>query len=176
MTGGVTELNGRRAPEQDRSTDPRRLAEAGLRTGGREFLEAIRCGDLPVPPICELIGIGFDEIGDGRVVMTLEPHESQYNPIGSVHGGVISTVLDSVMGCAVHSLLPQGSGYTTLELKVNMLRSVRVETGPLRATGTVLHLGRRTAMAEAELVDSDGKRYAHATSTCLIVAHEGPGK
>lgn len=125
-------------------------------------------GEIPHPPICELIGFAFDEIDDGRVVMTFNPHESQYNPIGTVHGGAISTVLDSVMGCAVHSMLPPGRGYTTLELKVNMLRAVRTETGPLRATGNVLHLGRQTAMAEGSLIDTAGKLYAQATTTCLI--------
>ncbi|ORA32808.1 PaaI family thioesterase [Mycobacterium aquaticum] len=149
--------------------DPQQLANAGHATSGRAFLDAILAGDIPHPPICELIGFAFEEIDDGRVVMTFNPHESQYNPIGMVHGGAISTVLDSVMGCAVHSMLPRGRGYTTLELKVNMLRAVRTQTGQLHATGKVLHLGRQTAMAEASLIDKAGKVYARATTTCLVV-------
>jgi uncharacterized protein (TIGR00369 family) len=148
--------------------DPRGLANAGRARSGRAFLDAMLAGEIPHPPICHLVGFVFAEIEDGSVVMTFTPHESQYNPIGTVHGGAISTVLDSVMGCAVHSMLPLGRSYTTLELKVNMLRAVRTETGPMRATGRVLHLGRQTAMAEGSLLDSAGKLYAQATTTCLV--------
>lgn len=148
--------------------DPRGLANAGRARSGRAFLDAMLAGEIPHPPICHLVGFVFDEIDDGRVFMSFNPHESQYNPIGTVHGGAISTVLDSVMGCAVHSMLPLGRGYTTLELKVNMLRAVRTETGPMRATGRVLHLGRQTAMAEGSLQDATGKLYAQATTTCLV--------
>ncbi len=149
-------------------SDPAALAEGARNLTGRGFLEAMLAGALPHPPICHLVDFGFDEVGDGVVGMTFSPAEFQYNPMGSVHGGAISTVLDSVMGCAVHSQLRQRQGYTTLELKVNMLRAVRAETGPMRATGRVLHLGRRTAMAEGSLVDAAGKLYAQATTTCLI--------
>ena len=100
--------------------------------------------------------------------MELRPDESQYNPIGSVHGGIIATVLDSVMGCAVHTKLPVGRGYTTLEIKVNYLRAVRDASGVMRAIGTVIHLGRQTAMAEARLVDEHGKLYAQSTTTCMV--------
>lgn len=148
--------------------DPRELANAGRTKSGRAFLDAMLAGEIPLPPICHLVGFVFEEIEDDRVVMTFTPHESQYNPIGTVHGGAISTVLDSVMGCAVHSLLPLGRGYTTVELKVNMLRAVRTESGPLRATGRVLYLGRQTAMAEGSLLDATGKLYAQATTTCLV--------
>lgn len=148
--------------------EPRGLAKAGRAQSGRAFLDSMLAGSIPHPPICHLMGFTFDEIEDGRVAMSFTPHESQYNPIGTVHGGAISTVLDSVMGCAVHSLLPKGRGYTTLELKVNMLRPVRTETGPMRATGRVLHLGRQTAMAEGSLFDAAGKLYAQATTTCLV--------
>jgi acyl-coenzyme A thioesterase PaaI-like protein len=102
--------------------DPHALAQAGRTMSGRAFLDAILKGELPPPPICHLVDFVFDEIGDGLVEMILNPHESQYNPIGSVHGGVIAIVLDSVMGCAVHTKLPAGRGYTTLEIKVNYLR------------------------------------------------------
>jgi len=149
-------------------TDPQELAIAARTMSGQAFLNAMLTGDLPHPPICHLVGVVFDEVAAGYIGASFSPHESQYNPIGTVHGGAISTVLDSVVGCAVHSMLPQGRAYTTLELKVNMLRAVRTETGPLRATGRVLHLGRQTAMAEGTLCDASGKLYAQATTTCLV--------
>jgi len=99
--------------------DPKALAATARGTTGREFLEALAAGRLPPPPIASLIDFTLTEVGDGRVVLALAPHESHYNPIGSVHGGVIATVLDTVMGCAVHSTLPAGRGYTTLEIKVS---------------------------------------------------------
>jgi uncharacterized protein (TIGR00369 family) len=149
--------------------DPRALAEAGRVASGRDFLDAIFRGALPAPPICHLVDFTFERIDDGRVAMLLTPQESQYNPIGSVHGGIIATVLDSVMGCAVHTKLPLGRAYTTLEIKVNYLRSVKRETGPMTAIGWVVHLGRQTAMAEAHLSDTRGKLFAQASATCLIL-------
>jgi len=148
--------------------DPRALAEAGRAMSGREFLDAILSGALPSPPVTHLIGITFQRVGDGRVEMVLTPQESQYNPIGSVHGGIIATVLDSVMGCAVHTKLPLGRAYTTLEIKVNYLRGVNRESGPMSAIGWVVHLGRQTSMAEASLTDARGKLFAQASTTCLI--------
>jgi uncharacterized protein (TIGR00369 family) len=100
--------------------------------------------------------------------MVLTPQESQYNPIGSVHGGIIATVLDSVIGCAVHTKLPVGRAHTTLEIKVNYLRGVNRETGPMTAVGRVIRLGRQTEMAEASLSDAGGKLFAQASTTCLI--------
>jgi uncharacterized protein (TIGR00369 family) len=102
-------------------------------------------------------------------VFELEPAEYQFNPIGSVHGGVLTTLLDSAMGCAVHAMLPAGSGYTTLELKVNFLRRVITQTGRLRCEGSVLHLGRTVATAQARIVDGEGRLVAHATTTCLVM-------
>jgi uncharacterized protein (TIGR00369 family) len=148
--------------------DPKALALAGRSMSGRAFLEAMRAGELPPPPVCNLVDFTISAVDDGRVDMVLTPHEAQYNPIGSVHGGVIATVLDSVMGCAVHSLLPVGRGYTTLEIKVNYLRAITRETGTMRATGKVIHLGGRTAMAEASLNDARGRLFAQATTTCLV--------
>jgi uncharacterized protein (TIGR00369 family) len=148
--------------------DPRALAEAGQTMSGRDFVGAILRGELPPPPICRLIDFKFDRIEDGRVEMVLTPQESQYNPIGSVHGGIIATVLDSVMAGAVHTKLPVGRAYTTLEIKVNYLRGVNRETGPMTAVGRVIHLGRQTAMAEASLSDASGKLFAQASTTCLI--------
>jgi len=148
--------------------DPRALAEAGRAMSGRDFLDAVLRGELPPPPICHLVDFTFERIDDGHVEMALTPQESQYNPIGSVHGGIIATVLDSVMGCAVHTKLPLGRAYTTLEIKVNYLRGVNRESGPMTAIGRVIHLGRQTAMAEASLSDASGKLFAQASTTCLI--------
>ena len=148
--------------------DPGALAEAGRSISGRDFLDAILRGELPAPPICHLVDFAFERVDDGRVTMLLTPQESHYNPIGSVHGGIIATILDSVMGCAVHTKLPSGRSYTTLEMKVNYLRSVNRESGPMSAIGWVVHLGRQTAVAEATLSDARGKLFAQASTTCLI--------
>lgn len=148
--------------------DPKALAGAARGMAGRDFLQAMADGRLPPPPIADLVGFTLTEIGEGRVVLALEPDESHYNPIGSVHGGVIATVLDTVMGCAVHSTLPAGRGYTTLEIKVNYLRAVVAGAGPVRAVGRVIHAGRQTAVAEATLVDGRERVLAHASTTCLI--------
>jgi len=148
--------------------DPKALAAAGRGMSGRDFLQALADGRLPPPPIADLVGFTLTEIGEGRVVLALVPDESHYNPIGSVHGGVIATVLDTVMGCAVHSTLPAGRGYTTLEIKVNYTRPVLAGAGPVRAVGRVIHAGRQTAVAEATLVDGRDRVLAHASSTCLI--------
>ncbi|HLP19602.1 MAG TPA: PaaI family thioesterase, partial [Chitinophagales bacterium] len=100
------------------------------------------------------------------------PQEFHYNPIGTVHGGVISAILDSAMGCSLHTLLEAGTGYTTLELKVNFIKAITIQTGPVRAIGKVINQGGRTALTEAKLVDANGKLLAHATSTCLILQHK----
>jgi uncharacterized protein (TIGR00369 family) len=114
--------------------------------------------------------MGFDhvEIDDGRVVFGATPHEGVYNPIGTVHGGFAATLLDSCVGCAVHSKLKAGQGYTTLELKVAYHRALTKDTGPVRAEGTVIQMGRRAAFAEGRLVDLQGRLYATATSTLLV--------
>ena len=109
------------------------------------------------------------ELEEGRAVFAVDPAEYHYNPIGVVHGGLAATLLDSAMGCAVHSMLPAGSGYTTLELKVNFIRALTAETGRVRAEGKLIHLGGRTATAEGRVIDESGKLYAHATTTCLIL-------
>ena len=150
--------------------DPAPTAEAAGRLAGLPFLEAIRDGRLPAPPVSQLLTMALTEVEPGRAVFECVPSESHYNPIGSVHGGVISTLLDSALSCAVHSTLPAGSGYTTAELKVNFVRPVVVGTGRLRAEGRVIHVGSRLATAEARLTDAGGKLYAHAVGTCLVFA------
>ena len=114
------------------------------------------------------MGFDIEEVGEGRVVFAVEPQEYHYNPIGMVHGGLAATLLDSAMGCAVHSLLPEGRGYTTLEIKVNYVRALKHDTGRVRAIGKVIHLGGKIATAEGSLIDSAGKLYAHGTTTCLL--------
>jgi len=148
--------------------DPLISARAGASMSGIEYLRAIAQGKLPPPPIALLLGFDIDEVEEGRVVFTAETGEHQYNPIGMVHGGIAATLLDSAMGCAVHSRLPRGRGYTTLEIKVNYVRAVKLESGPLRAIGTVVHMGGKTATAEARLLDREGRLVAHATTTCML--------
>ncbi|MFI5273607.1 MAG: PaaI family thioesterase [Ktedonobacterales bacterium] len=149
--------------------DPQRTARLAPITNGLDLLRAILRGELPAPPITAALGLELAEVEVGRVVFTMTPAEYHYNPIGSVHGGVAATLLDSAMGCAVNTLLPAGVAYTTLELKVNYLRPMTRNTGEVRAEGSVLHLGGKTALAEGKLLGPDGKLYAFATTTCLIL-------
>jgi uncharacterized protein (TIGR00369 family) len=148
--------------------DPRALAEAARGLTGLEFLRKVVAGELPPPPIGALMNFGVAEVSEGRAVFTAVPAEYHYNPIGVVHGGVAATLLDSAMGCAVHTTLPAGAGYTTLEIKVNYVRPLTSETGEVRCEARVIHVGGRTATAEGKLLDAAGKLYAHATTTCII--------
>ncbi len=148
--------------------DPQALAEAGRGLSGLEYLRKIVEDELPRPPISALINFGLVELSEGHAVFAVEPAEYHYNPIGVVHGGLAATLLDSAMGCAVHSMLPAGVGYTTLEIKVNYIRAMTVETGLVRCEAKLIHLGGRTATAEGRILDEDGKLYAHGTTTCLI--------
>ncbi|HEX8774066.1 MAG TPA: PaaI family thioesterase [Pyrinomonadaceae bacterium] len=148
--------------------DPRALAEAGRGLSGLEYLQKIVAGELPRPPISALMNFGLAELGEGHAVFTVEPAEYHYNPIGVVHGGLAATLLDSAMGCAVHSTLPAGAAYTTLEVKVNYVRPMTAETGMVRCEAKVIHVGGRTATAEGRVLDASGRLYAHATTTCII--------
>jgi uncharacterized protein (TIGR00369 family) len=137
---------------------------------GLEFISAVRDGDLPSAPIQDLLGFYLAEASEGRTVFTLVPEERHYNPIGVVHGGVAATLLDSAMGAAVHTTLPLGNAYSTLETKFNLVRAITTETGEIRAEGVVLHRGSRMATAEGRVTRaSDGKLLAHGTSTCLVL-------
>jgi uncharacterized protein (TIGR00369 family) len=133
-------------------------------------MRALRDGQLPAPPIAELFGMRLVEVESGMVVFECEPDESAYNPIGTVHGGLVCTLADSVTGCAVHTTLERGSGYTSIDITVNYLRPVTMDSGILRATGTVTKPGRRVAFARAEIVDGSGKMVATATSSILVIA------
>jgi uncharacterized protein (TIGR00369 family) len=145
------------------------LAKAAFSSSGIAFLRSIAERKLHAPPIAQLMGFEIEEASEGRVVFAVEPREYHYNPIGVVHGGLAATLLDSAMGCAVLSLLPQGRGYTTLELKVNFVRALRHDTGRVRAIGKIIHMGGKVATAEGTLVDAEGKLYVHGTTTCLLV-------
>ncbi|MFC5911471.1 PaaI family thioesterase [Streptacidiphilus monticola] len=153
--------------------DPRVSAAAVGEESGLEFLQRMVAGELPTPPIAATLQFTLESVEFGRAVFTLEPGEEHYNPIGSVHGGVYATLLDSAAGCAVQSVLPPATGYTSLDLNVKFLRPITVDTGKVRAVGTVLNHGRRTALAQAELVDSEGKLIAHAVSSCMIFPAAG---
>ncbi|MBK7896835.1 MAG: PaaI family thioesterase [Anaerolineaceae bacterium] len=148
--------------------DPTPTANAARQKSGAELFAAMINGSLPAPPIADTLGFSLTEVGEGTAVFEIDCSEFHYNPIGTVHGGVIATLLDSAMSCAVHTLLPAGSGYTTVEMKVNFVRPILANTGPLRCLGSVIHGGRRIATAEGQLVDAHGKLYAHGTTTCLI--------
>lgn len=136
---------------------------------GLQQLEAIIDGRLPQAPIASTLGMTrFEILERGSVAVELVPELRHYNPLGTVHGGVHSTLLDTACGCAVHSTLGVGEGYTSLDLSVKFLRPVTVDSVRLRAVGTVIQRGRRTALAEAKLYDVDDRLVAHATSSCLI--------
>jgi len=159
------------APPRERTfswSDPKAAAAAGGALSGMGYLQAMQEGRLPRPPALALLGAELGVIEQGRVTMRLVPREFHYNPLASVHGGVTATLLDSVMGCAVHSTLPKGRGYTTLEIKVNYLRAITDATGEVTAEGRIVHTGRQAAVAEGSVVDARGRVYATASTTCLV--------
>jgi acyl-CoA thioesterase len=135
---------------------------------GLELLRMFAATPNRAPNIGALLGFSWEKIEVGEVSFSLETRPDFANPLGSVHGGICATLLDSVMGCAVHSTLGPGIGYSTLEIKVNYIRTVPTDGRKLIGTGTVVHAGRSTATAEGKVVDEDGRLVAHATTTCLI--------
>ncbi len=151
--------------------DPVPTAAAGAELAGIEYIRAIQAGELPPPPIAVVMNFEMVEIEEGHAVFDGEPGEEHYNPIGVVHGGYASTILDSVLGCSVHTTLPKGIGYTSQTLEVKYLRPITRDTGAVRAEAVVIHKGRKTATAEAKLTSlANGKLLATGTSTCLILA------
>jgi len=146
-------------------------AAAGM--DGLSFLRALAEGTVPPPPITATMGFTLRSVERGHVVFELEPGEHLYNPIGLIHGGALATLLDSAAGCAVHSTLPVGSGFASLDLSVKFLRPVRADTPRLTCEGTVIQAGSRTALAEARLYGEGERLYAHATSTCMIFGPDG---
>lgn len=148
--------------------DPAGMAGA-VAMSGMEVFAALLARELPAPPILSLVGFELASFGEGRVVFTMVPGEHQYNPLGTVHGGVYATLLDSAMGCAVHTTLPAGVGYTSLDLDVKFLRPMTADTGEVSATGWVVNAGRRTALAQAELRDGADRLLATGSSSCLLL-------
>jgi uncharacterized protein (TIGR00369 family) len=135
---------------------------------GLSFLKGIISGAHPNPPISQLLGFHLAEVEPGRAVFEGLPEFHHYNPIGTVHGGFAATLLDSALGCAIFSTLGKGDAWTTLELKLNFVRAMSKDTGPVRAEGRIIHRGRTVATSEGDLKDGAGKLYAHATTTCMI--------
>jgi uncharacterized protein (TIGR00369 family) len=164
-----------RSPEISRSRevvwqDPLETAAAGMRMSGLDFIRAIQAGEIPPPPIAVVMNFAIAEVEEGRAVFEGEPGEEHYNPIGVVHGGYASTILDSVLGCAVHTTLPAGVGYTSQTLEVKYLRPITGDTDVVRAAAEVIHRGRKTATSEAKLIAKEsGKLLATGSSTCLIL-------
>ena len=142
--------------------------ETLLSYDGLAFLQAMISGQVPQPPITETLGFRLAEAEHGRAVFVGEPQARHYNPIGTVHAGFAATLLDSAMACAVHSTIQRGESYTTLEFKINLVRALTADTGPVKAESRLLHRGRSVATSEAHLTDSGGKLYAHASTTCII--------
>jgi len=136
---------------------------------GLELMRMIAAGQAPPPGIGSLLGMRPVSVEDGLVTFALEPDERMLNPIGTIHGGIAATLLDSCMGCAVHTTLAPGVGYTTAQLNLHYLRAMRPGMGEVRAVGRVLHRGRKQSTAEGHLYDADGKLLAHGTTTCLIL-------
>ena len=153
-----------------RWSDPREALAMAVerRASGLDFLRAMQVGEIPFPPLGVLLGFEMDEVEPGKVVFGLQPGEHHYNPNGVVHGGVAAALLDTVTGCAVTTLLPFGSTCATLEIKANYIRSLKADSPRVRAIGTVLHLGKRSAVAEGRLLLPDDKLVAHATATLMI--------
>jgi uncharacterized protein (TIGR00369 family) len=135
---------------------------------GLDFLRRIADGTVPPPPIAATLGFRLVEVEPGFALFTMTPELRHYNPIGTVHGGVACTLLDSCMGCAVQTHAAKGQGYTTLELKVNLVRPITATTGLIRAEGRTLHVGRRSGTAEGKILDARGNLLAHGTTTCMI--------
>jgi uncharacterized protein (TIGR00369 family) len=135
---------------------------------GLDIMQALLEGRFPYPPIAETLDFSLVQVERGQAVFQGTPQQKHLNPMGTVHGGWYATLLDSAVGCAVQTMLEPGQGYTTAELSVNLVRGARLDGGPLRAIGTVLHCGRQLATAEGKIVDAHGRLYAHATTTCMV--------
>lgn len=151
--------------------NPLEGAKQALQMSGLDYLQAMGDGKIPFPPLLHTLDFKPTHLEKGKVIFSFQPQEFHYNPIGSVHGGVISAILDSAMGCTLHSILEAGTGYTTLELKVNFLKAITTRIEELHAVGKIIHSGGRTALVEAQLIDKDNTVYAHGLSTCLILKY-----
>ncbi|GAB1814449.1 PaaI family thioesterase [Mycobacterium sp. MUNTM1] len=154
--------------------DPIATQATAAAMSGLSYWRAVADGRLPPPPIGELIQMRVTEVANGRITFTCTPDGSMYNPLGTVHGGTVCTLLDTVTGCALHTTLADGVGYTSVEIKVNYLKAITVASGPLTAVGTVVKAGSRIGFTEAKATDASGALVATATSTLLVF--ERPGR
>lgn len=153
--------------------DPSPVLDVARTLDGLVYMEGLRDGLYPPPPIAQLLGMGVRSVARGEVSFTVDPHESHYNPLGVVHGGVACTILDTVVGCAVHTTLERGWSYTSIDLNVSYLRPFTLATGTLTVTGRVVKPGRRVAFAEGAAVDATGAVIATATSSLLVMPPQG---
>jgi uncharacterized protein (TIGR00369 family) len=149
--------------------DPMNGALKARQMNGLAYLQAISDGAISYPPLLNVLDFEPVSITRGQAIFSFDPQEFHYNSLGTVHGGVISAILDTAMGCSLHSLLQAGPGYTTLELKVNFLKAITIKSGKLKAIGNIIHSGSRIALVEATLTDEKDTIYAHGTSTCMIL-------
>jgi uncharacterized protein (TIGR00369 family) len=148
--------------------DPMPNAQVAMTMAGLDYMKKMIAGEIPPPPIAKTLGFQLVHVEHGFAIFEGEPQEWHYNPIGVVHGGLAATLLDSALGCCVHTSLPQGVAYTTTQLNVNLVRAITKDTGKIRCEGRVLHGGKQLATAEASIKDMNGKLYAHGTTTCLV--------
>jgi uncharacterized protein (TIGR00369 family) len=155
-------------------TDPKRATREARRMSGAEFFDAMRRGRIPEPPFGKLLGIDLFDVGEGRFMMSLQPQECHYNPMGCVHGGILATLLDSVMSAAVHTALPAGRGYLTTEITVKFLSPVFEVTGEIMAEGRVVSAEGDVATAEGRIVDSRDVVLATATAICRVFDQKQP--
>jgi uncharacterized protein (TIGR00369 family) len=175
MNAAATLAQWNQQREAVRATMLRNGGKAGVWTpavtanrSGLATIQAWLEGESPYPHICDTLDFALVDVGAGRTVFQGTPQLKHFNPMGGAHGGWYATLLDSALGCAVLAQLPAGRAFTTAELGLNIVRAADLNTGPLRAIGTVIHAGRQLATAEARIVGPDGKLYAHATTTCLV--------
>lgn len=171
----VNQLEAWLAQEQEINTRVNAAAGVGVARpeqvagrSGLDLLQAMLRGELPYPPIARTLSFQLMEVSEGRAVFQGAPGPDHFNPMGGIHGGWYATLLDSALGCAVHTMMPPGRGYTTAELGINLVKAIGPKVQRVRAEGRVLHCGRQLATAEARLVGPDGTLYAHGTTTCLV--------
>ena len=155
-------------------SDPRLTSDVAGTIPGLEFLQRIVRGELPRPPIGELMDFRLVEVESGKAVFAIETAEYLYNPIGLVHGGVAATIMDSAMGCAVHTMLVAGVGYTTMDLQIRFVRPIKTKSGRLLCEGRVVHAGSQVMTTEGRLMDEAGAVYAHGTGSCIVLRPRKP--
>jgi len=148
--------------------NPQASAEKARQMNGLDFLRKIIEGEIPPPPTAQLLGMKLVQAEAGTATFKMTVGEFQYNPLGVVHGGIITTLLDSAMGCAIQTNLPNGTTYTTTQLSINLVRPLTIETRMVTCIAQVIHVGRRLATASAQVLDEQQKLYAHGTSTCMV--------